>query len=140
MAKREDIVKEIVKLLKAQRTVKLGRVVRDPVLPEQLPKTAFPCLFIETTDAEFEEIAMGVSNLRECLMDVVMTIIIGGRNRDTQKNIAIEAIEATLGVDPTLGGKCKNCFLTRIESIAAQEAEPYSSCKIVFQVNYCYTL
>jgi len=42
MARREDILVKVVELLKAQRSVRLGKVQRDPIVIEELAATAFP--------------------------------------------------------------------------------------------------
>ena len=39
---REDIVSQIETFLKEMKAPKLGKVMRDPIDPNELPKTAFP--------------------------------------------------------------------------------------------------
>ena len=43
----------------------------------------------------------------EAAVDVAVVLIIGGRERDTQRNIAVEAIENTLMEDRTLDSYCR---------------------------------
>ena len=143
MARREDILVEIVGLLKAQRSVKLGKVERDPIDPNELAKTAFPAVYIETTDEDIEDITMtmGTTGLeRMGSMEVAVVLIIGGRERDTQRNIAVEAIENTLMADRTLTNTVEDIRLTRVEAVTTGESAPFASCRMIFTTEYCYQL
>jgi hypothetical protein len=148
MARREDIVKEIVKLLKAQRSVRFGKVERDPIDPNELAKTAFPAVFIETSDEDIEDITMTMGSteglMRMGTMDVAVVLLIGGRNRDTQRNIAVEAVENTLMADRTLTVNStptvEDIRLSRVETVTTGESAPFASCRMVFTVEYCYQL
>ena len=126
MARREDIIKEVVSLLKAQRSVKFGKVERDPIDPDQLAKTAFPALYLETSDEVIEDITMTMGSTgleRMGSMELDLVLLIGGRERDTQRNIAVEAIR-----------------LSRVETVQIGESAPYASCRMVFTIDYCYTI
>jgi hypothetical protein len=138
MSKRENILADIAKRLKGQRTVKLGRVERDPIDPNELPKTAFPAVYIETVDEVID--ALAVSNLRMSTMDVGVVLIVGGKERDKQKNVAIDAIEDTLMEDMTLNGNAKHIGLTRVETISIGESAPFATCRMTFTVEFCYTV
>ncbi len=143
MARREDILVEVVKLLKAQRSVRLGVVERDPIDPNQLAKTAFPAVYIETTDEEITDITMtmgstGLERMGE--LEVGVILIIGGRERDTQRNIAVEAIENTLMEDRTLTNTVEDIRLSRVETVTTSESAPFASCRMVFTIEYCYQL
>ncbi len=143
MARREDILVEIVGRLKAQRSVKLGVVQRDPIVIEELAATAFPAVYIETTDEDIEDItmSMGASGLiRKGLMEVSIVLVVGGRERDTQRNIAVEAIENTLMADRSLDSTVEDIRLTRVETITTGESAPFASCGMIFTVEYCYQL
>ena len=143
MARREDILVEIVERLKAQRSVKLGVVQRDPIVIEELAATAFPAVYIETTDEDIEDItmSMGASGLiRRGLMEVSIVLVVGGRERDTQRNIAVEAIENTLMADRSLDSTVEDIRLTRVETITTGESAPFASCGMIFTVEYCYQL
>lgn len=135
---RESIVSKVHELLKAQRSVKLGKVARDPIIPEELPKTGFPAAYIETTDEFIEQLAFG--SQREATMNVNVVLFVSGANRDKQRNIATEAIEQTLMADRTLDNNCRDCSLVTIETIEVGEGAPYASCRLVFEIKYCYTI
>lgn len=143
MARREDILVEVTKLLKAQRSVKLGKVERDPIVIEELPKTAFPAVYIETTDEDIIDITMtmGASGLqRQGEMEIAVVLVIGGRSRDTQRNIAVEAIENTLMADRSLSNTVEDIRLSRVETVETGESAPFASCRMIFTVEYCYQL
>ena len=139
---REQITSKIVELLTAQRSVRFGKVQRDPIIPEELPKTAFPAVYIETTDEEIQDITMysGTQPVREGIMEVAVVLVIGGKERDTQKNIAIQATEVTLMTDRTLDGLVNDCRLTRVESVVIGESAPFTTCRMIFTTEYCYTI
>ena len=139
---REQITSKIVELLTAQRSVRFGKVQRDPIDPNELPKTAFPAVYIETTDEEIQDITMysGTQPIREGIMEVAVVLVIGGKERDTQKNIAIQATEVTLMTDRTLDGLVNDCRLTRVESVVIGESAPFTTCRMIFTTEYCYTI
>tara|TARA_R110000787_G_scaffold17831_3_gene55236 strand:+ start:7342 stop:7782 length:441 start_codon:yes stop_codon:yes gene_type:complete len=143
MARREDILVEIVDLLTAQRSVRLGKVQRDPIDPDQLAKTAFPAVYIETTDEDIEDLTMSMGPgglIRKGMMEVNVVLIVGGRERDTQRNIAVEAIENTLMEDRSLDGTVEDIRLTRVETVTTGESAPFASCRMIFLAEYCYQL
>jgi len=145
MARREDILVEVTKLLKAQRSVKFGVVQRDPIDPNELAKTAFPAVYIETTDEDIEDITMSMNTSGGALerrgeMEIDIVLLIGGRERDTQRNIAVEATENTLMTDRSLSSTVEDIRLTRVETVTTSESAPFASCRMVFTVEYCYQL
>lgn len=143
MARREDIIVQVVETLKAQRSVKLGKVQRDPIDPNELPKTAFPAVYIETSDEDIEDITMTMGSTglqRRGTMEVDLVLLIGGRSRDTQRNIAIEAIENALMADRTLDSTVEDIRLTRVETVTTGESAPFASCRMIFTIEYCYQL
>jgi len=143
MARREDILSAVIKELKKQRSVKLGKVERDPIDPNELPKTAFPAVYVETSDEDIEDITMtmGTDGLqRRGTMEIDLVLLIGGRSRDTQRNIAVEAIENTLMADRTLDSTVEDIRLSRVETVTTGESAPFASCRMIFTIEYCYKL
>ena len=130
-------------LLKAQRSVRLGVVQRDPIDPNELAKTAFPAVYLETSDENIEDITMTMGSVglqREGIMEVDLVLLIGGRERDTQRNIAVEAIENTLMADRSLDGTVEDIRLSRVETVQIGQSAPFASCRMVFTIEYCYTI
>jgi len=139
---REQITSKIVELLKEQRSVKFGKVQRDPIIPEELAKTAFPAIYVESTDEDIEDITMysGTQPLRRGLIEVNVVVVLGGKERDKQKNIAVQATEQTLMTDRTLGNTVEDCRLTRVESVVNGESAPFTTCRMIFTCEYCYNI
>ena len=135
---RETIVAHVYDLLKGQRSVKLGKVERDPIIPEELPRTGFPAVYVETTDEDIEDLA--VAGLRNAVMNCNIVLYVNGDQRDKQRNTAVSAIEKTLMADRSLGNRARDIALTRVESIELGEAAPYASFRMVFTIEYCYNL
>ena len=135
---RESIVSHLESLLKKMNTPKLGKVVRDPIIVEELPKTAFPACYIETTDEDIEDISMALR--RRGIMQVNVVAIVQGANRDTQRNILVEGIEKALLTDRTVNNQAKDISLTRVEAIAVGETAPYATVRMVFEVERHYTI
>lgn len=136
MSKREEIVARITELLKKQRNVKLGQVSRDPIVLEELARTSFPAVVIESTNEE--RVRAAFSGLRECAMEVSVLMYVNGKERDRQRNTVAEAIEQTIESDEQLNTLTRDIFLQRIEAVELGEASPYGSMRLVFQVDYCY--
>ena len=130
-------------MLSEQRSVRFGKVQRDPIEPTELAKTAFPAVYVETTDEEIVDVSMRMGangNLRHGVMEIAIILLIGGKERDTQRNIAIQATEATLMADRTLDNTVEDIRLTRVESVAIGESAPYATCRMIFTCGYCYTI
>lgn len=143
MARREDIVSKCAELLKQQRTVKLGKVERDPIDPNELPKTAFPAVYVETSDEDIVDLTMPMGNngnMRQGALELAVVLIIGGKQRDTQRNIAVEAIENTLMADRSLDKLVEDISLTRVETVTTGESAPFASCRMIFSIEYCYLI
>tara|TARA_R100000734_G_C3311146_1_gene101963 strand:+ start:24 stop:443 length:420 start_codon:yes stop_codon:yes gene_type:complete len=138
MSTREDIVSHLVKLLKAMNSPKLGKVVRDPIVVDELPKTAFPAVYVETTNEDIEDVTM--QKLRRGVIDVEVVVIVGGKSRDTQRNVVVEGIEKALMADRTVGDNAKDISLARVEAVAVGESAPYASLRMVFNVEHHYTI
>ncbi len=138
MSTREDIVSHLVSLLKAMNSPKLGKVERDPIVVDELPKTAFPAVYVETTNEDIEDVTM--QKLRRGIIDVEVVVIVGGKSRDTQRNVVVEGIEKALMTDRTVGTYAKDISLARVEAVAVGESAPYASLRMVFNVEHHYTI
>lgn len=137
MSSRENIAQEIYAALKSIRTVKLGVVSRDPIIAEELPKTGFPAVSVESMR---EERVRVTNNMGESTMEVELVVYVAGKNRDQQRNTVIEAIDNRLAEDRSLNNNAKDLVLTRIEAIQSGEAAPYASMRLIYTVRYCYTM
>ncbi len=132
---REQIVSQIYSALKNQRTVKLGVVKRDPVIPDELPRTGFPALSIESTNEERTPLT---STMSESIMEVECVVYVNGKNRDSQRNEVLFAVENKVLADTEVKDLVNDIYVTRIENIENGEASPYASSRLIFTVRYCY--
>ncbi len=134
-SRREQIVSQIYSALKNQRTVKLGVVKRDPVIPDELPRTGFPALSIESTNEERTPLT---SSMYESIMEVECVVYVNGNNRDSQRNEVLFAVENKVLADTEVKDLVNDIYVTRIENIENGEASPYASSRLIFTVRYCY--
>ena len=134
-SRREQIVSQIYSALKNQRTVKLGVVKRDPVIPDELPRTGFPALSIESTNEERTPLT---STMYESIMEVECIVYVNGGNRDSQRNEVLFAVENKVLADTEVKALVNDIYVTRIENIENGEASPYASSRLIFTVRYCY--
>ena len=137
MSKRENIVKRFYEVAKDQRSVKFNTVVRDPIIAEELPRTGFPAAYLESSNEERLNIT---KTLRECNMDIAIVITVNGRDRDTQRNVAIEAIEESIYNDTEINSLVNSIELTNIDIVDVGEASPFATVRVTFGVTYCYTV
>lgn len=137
MSSREAVAQGFYDSLKAMRTVKLGVVNRDPIIPEELPKTGFPAVSIASMN---EDRVRLTNSMGEGTLQVELNLFVQGKNRDVQLNTLIDGIDQKLAEDRTLNNSVKDLVLTRIEAIQSGEAAPYASVRLIYQVVYCYTM
>ena len=135
---RETIVARMATQLATVTNPTIKKVVRDPIIPEELAKTAFPAVYIETSDEVIEDITLG--SLRSGEMTVNVVGFVGGNNRDTQRNNLVSAIESELLSDRSLNGTATHIALTGVESVEVGESAPYASVRMVFTVKHHYTI
>lgn len=134
-SKREHIVAEIYSTLLNQRTVKLGVVKRDPIIPDELPRTGFPALSIESTDEERTPLT---NTMYESSMEVECVVYVNGNNRDSQRNEVLHAVENKILGSDDIKALVTDIFVTRIENVENGQGSPYASSRLIFTVLYCY--
>ena len=134
MSKRELILADAISVLKKQRTVKLGTVQREPVIVDELAKTAFPAVTVETADETREESA--VAHFTVATLELAILVTVHGANRDAHKNRVFEAIENTMIADRTRNKNAVDTRLQSIEAVELAELAPYSTARMVFAIEY----
>lgn len=137
MSKREDIVQKMFDLISGQRTAKLGVVSRDPIIPEELPRTGFPSVHIEATNEERLPIT---GTMFESEFETELVITVNGKERDKQRNTVMAAIEKTLMEDTDLQALVNEMYISRVENIEIGEGAPYASIRMTVFSRYCYTI
>ncbi len=137
MSNREKIAQYIEDHLNEIRYVK--SVTREPQSVDDLPKTSYPHVLLETTDEQRNDYTMESGNaLREAKIEFLINVVVYGVDRDSQRNLIFEAIERKLEEDRTFGGLCFNSGVEELLTREIDTAEPYASGAIVYGVTYHY--
>jgi hypothetical protein len=142
---RELIAKNIESVLNTSKdqnlsNYRINKVVRDPVVIEDLSRTSLPLIFVESADETREDISMGGSAVtRQGTIEFNLNLYLQGESRDTQRNGLIQTVEDVLELDRTRGGNALDTQVTQVELIDIGEAAPYASIRIVVECTYCYT-
>jgi hypothetical protein len=148
MSKREAIVNDIMEKIKAIRTVKLGRVAREPMFRDQtefynLARTAFPHVVVTAGNESREDLTMGYGRRqakREGNLTVEINVFVRASDKsiDETCNILIEALEEQLDKDRERSGNAHNTQITQI--IMGEPMEhPYAQFTMTAEVIYTYT-
>lgn len=118
---------------------RLNKVVREPVVIEDLGRTSLPLVFVESSNEEREDISMGGSNItRQGSIEFNLNLYLQGHARDTQRNEIIALIETALDKDRTRGGLALDTQIIEIELLEIGESAPYASVRIVVLCEYIY--
>lgn len=137
MSSREKIAQYVVDHINEVRYVK--SVTREPQSVDELAKTSFPHVLVETADETRSDYTMDSGQIvREATIEFLINIVVHGDNRDSQRNLIIEAIERKLEEDRTFGGLCFNSGSTEILTREIDSAEPYATGAIIYSVTYHY--
>ena len=97
-----------------------------------------PCHNEEIVDITMTMGTTGLERMGE--LEIAVVLVVGGRERDTQRNIAVESIENTLMADRTLDSTVEDIRLSRVETVTTGESAPFASCRMIFTTEYCYQL
>lgn len=139
MSVRENIVKDIVKVLKDADDPRFGLVTRDPFDPAQLSRQQFPAVYVQSADEQRGDITMGTtSGLREATLELRLVGWVNGTNIDTQRNDLIERIEEALDQDRTRSGHARWTQLREV-TVDFDVVEPFGRVDMVVEVYYTYT-
>ena len=122
-----------------QSVDRLRKVVREPVVIEDLSRTSLPLVFVESANEEREDITMGMGNVtRQGTIEFYLNLYLQGHTRDTQRNNLIALLEEALDKDRTRGGNAMDTQVTQIELLEVGESAPYASVRIIVVCEYCY--
>tara|TARA_R110001606_G_scaffold149261_2_gene289212 strand:- start:16 stop:474 length:459 start_codon:yes stop_codon:yes gene_type:complete len=148
MSKREKIVEDIIAKIKTIRTVKLGRVSREPMFRDQtefynLARTAFPHIVVTTGNESREDITMGYSRKqmkREGVLNIEINVFVRANDKtiDEECNILIEALEEQLDKDRERSKNAHNFQIIQITMGEPME-HPYAQFTMTAEVIYTYT-
>lgn len=137
MSKRETIAKYIVENIDKVRSVKT--VTREPKSLDELSKSAYPHVLVESAN-EVREVSSYGDNVRvQADIDFLINIVVTGKDRDSQRNLLLDAIEQALQADTTMGGVCYDSQVSEIQIREIEEAAPYATAAMIYTVRYFYT-
>jgi|TARA_R110001606_G_scaffold93874_3_gene208352 hypothetical protein len=137
MSNREAIAKYLVGKLEEVRYIK--SITREPKSVEELARTSFPHCLIETTDESREDYSMGsTDSVRTATISFLINIVVYGDNRDSQRNLVIEAVERKLEEDRNFGGLLFNSGVSEVLTREIDTDSPYATGAIVYSATYHY--
>lgn len=136
MSKREDIATQIVKSLKTVRAVK--SVTREPKRIDELSRASFPHVLVESANEIRDVSSFGQTVRHQADIDFLINIVVMGKDRDSQRNNILAAIEETLQADATLAGLVHDSYVTQIQIREIEEAEPMATAAMIYTVRYYY--
>lgn len=137
MSYRNEIVKDIVSVLKDIDNPRIGFVTRDPTVVAELANSQFPCIIVELSRENRLDETMQNSKTRSGTMDITITGYVQGVNVDEQRNSLIEAIEDKLELNRKRNTYAKN---SRILSIELQPSTPpFGVFVMSYEVFYTYS-
>lgn len=136
MSNRERIATYMMDKLSEIRYIK--NLTREPKSVDELARTAFPHILVETADETREDFHQGSSGSRTATIEFLINVVVHGQDRDSQRNLIFEAIERKLEEDRTFGGLLFNSGVTEVLTREIDSAEPYGHGAIVFSATYHY--
>lgn len=111
-------------------------LTREPRDITELANTNFPHVLLETANETRDDLTM--QDNRTATIEFLLNIVVSGRDRDSQRNLVVEAIERKLNEDITLGGLAFNAGVSEVLTREIDSAEPFATCALVFSVSYHY--
>lgn len=136
MSKREDIAKRIVEVIDSVRSVKT--VTREPKSLEELSRAAFPHVLVESANEVRDVASFGETIRHVADIDFLINTVVMGKERDSQRNLVLQAVEEKLQADPTLAGLVHDSYVTEIQIREIEEAEPYATAAMLYTVRYYF--
>lgn len=139
MSLREDIAKELVRVLQTIDDPAVKLVTREPFSITDLPITQFPALLIETANENRETISAGAVGIgfRGGAITYAIRGFVRGVEIDRLRNDLIEAVEEVLDRDRRLGfAEVQDSQVTNIDIV--ERLAPLGELLITFDVNYNY--
>lgn len=133
---REQIAQYIVDNIKNSRYVK--SVTREPKLLSELSAMSYPHVLIESANETRSNSSFGDNIRQEADIDFLINIVVSGADKDSQRNLIIQAIEDELQTDSTFGGLVFDSLVTDVRIREIDQVDPYATAAIVYRVRYYY--
>ena len=71
-------------------------------------------------------------------IDFLINCVVMGKDRDSQRNLILQAIEEKLQSDSTLEGLVYDSYVSQIQIREIEEADPYATAAMIYTVRYYY--
>lgn len=136
MSKREEIAEYIATKIAEVRYVK--SVTRQPKTLDQVARSDFPHVLIETANETRSNSSFGNTIRQEAELDLLINCVVMGANIDSQRNMIAEAVEKKLHEDATLGGRCFDSYVSEVAVSNTADNEPYGTIAVIYTVKYYY--
>lgn len=139
MSLREDIAKELVRVLQTIDDPAVKLVTREPFSITDLPITQFPALLVQTTNENRETITIGNTSIgsRSGVITYEVRGFVRGVELDSQKNNLIEAVEESLDSNRKLSiTGVQDLQITNIDVV--ERLAPLGEVIIEVNVRYVY--
>jgi hypothetical protein len=139
MSLREDIAKEVVRVLQTIDDPAVKLVTREPFSITDLPITQFPALLIQTANENRETITQGsvAGGFRQGVITYAIRGFVRGVEIDRLRNDLIEAVEEALDSDRRLGlSAVQDSQVINVDII--DRLAPLGELLITFDVRYAY--
>lgn len=133
MSIREDVIENIVKVLKDMNDPKPILVSREPFDVEKLAVTQFPAILVQSGPEARTDFAM---NVRQGIINYNIRAFVRGVELDRQKNDIIERIEETLELDRRRDSNRFNIKTEVTQITPIDRLAPLGEVSITVQVTY----
>lgn len=133
MSIREDVIENIVKVLKDMNDPKPILVSREPFDVEKLAVTQFPAILVQSGPEARVDFAM---NVRQGIINYNIRAFVRGVELDRQKNDIIERIEETLELDRRRDSNRFNIKTEVTQITPIDRLAPLGEVSITVQVTY----
>jgi hypothetical protein len=138
---REQIAKEVVRVLQNMQDPTPILVNREPFEPEKLAITQFPALLLQFLTEERETVSMGATGVgrRSGVIRYNIRGFLRGVELDSKRNDLIERIEEALDLDRYLGLRTEGVLDSQVTAIEViPRLAPLAELSITFEVRYNY--
>jgi hypothetical protein len=143
MSLRQDIVTEIIRVLKEIEEPRPVLVTAQPFEVDKLAITQFPALLVKFTNENRETVSMGAPGAGRRTGEITCEIRAFVRGSDveidTKRNTLLEALEEQLEFDRYLGLQSSGVLDSQITTIEVIDRQaPLAEMRIELTVNYTY--
>ena len=138
---REQIVVELIRILKEIEDPRPVIVTREPFSVDKLAITQFPAVLVQFETETRETVTLGAPGAGRRVGTILINIrgFVRGVELDRRRNDLIAAIEQQLEVDRYLGLREQGVMDTQLRVITIQERlEPLAEIQLSLEVRYNY--